>query len=287
MSYDHQTAPSSTRLPTTRFGFDHVLGSTLLLLAATILLGVATKGTGAGLACDANWPVCDGGLLNLFPSNVPSFFEWIHRVVAMVAGFFVVGTAIAAWRGTVADRRVRWAITLGLVLTPVQVILGRETVLAYELWILNWHFWMAIAIFVLFAAASILVWADRLTMKHVQIALAVAAVAVVLQVIFSPVLILEYTAVLQTTQYAVTLALTFAVLLAAIGGWHRVDPGSRWLLGLTPVLALAVIYFGREAVMAVDGRIEFVYLAISALTLVVLTFAYAETQHEGNPTENG
>ena len=78
--------------------FRYLVAATTAFVFATVLLGVATKSYGAGLACKARWPICDGGLLNLFPASFPSFFEWIHRVVAGVGGLFIVGTALESWR---------------------------------------------------------------------------------------------------------------------------------------------------------------------------------------------
>ena len=271
MSHDTQSAGSRLGSIGDRIGVVHLLASTLILVVATILLGVATKAAGAGLACEANWPVCDGGLLNLFPANVPSFFEWIHRVVAMVAGFFIVGTAVAAWRGAVTDRRVVWAVTLGMVLTPIQVLLGRETVLAYEMTVLNLHFWTAVVIFVLFAASAVLVSLDHLTLRHVRWSLGVGTILVPLQVLLSPLVIDSYTPVIQTTQYAFTLALLFAVIVAAIvGSHHATGRVGRGLVLSLPPLAVALTYFGREAVMAFDPAVDLVYLGVTGLTFVAL-----------------
>ena len=151
-----------------RFGFRHLLATTLVLVAATILLGVAARATGSGLACDANWPQCDAGPFNLFPANLPSFYEWIHRFVAMFAGFAIVGTAVAAWRDSSLDARVTLTVVLGMVLTPIQVVLGRETVLQYRMEILSLHFWTAILIFGLFVVATALVWKDAFARRHLR-----------------------------------------------------------------------------------------------------------------------
>lgn len=276
MSYENHSSDSSSASPFDRFdrfGFSHLLASTVALVAATILLGVAAKATGSGLACDANWPLCDGGLLNLFPANFPSFFEWIHRVVAMVAGFFIIGTAVVAWRATSVDRPITYAVTLGLILTPVQVTLGRETVLSYEMPILSLHFWTAVVIFALFVVSAILVWAPRLTTAHVTLALGVGAVAVPLHVVLSPLFIESYTAVIQTAQYAAVLTLLSAVSLAAIVGWRRYDsPLLSSLVAATPALAVAVLFLGRRAVMQFAPALDALYV-LTALVLFVTLLA--------------
>ena len=114
------------RMPALR----HLAATATALAFATILLGVYTATTGAGLACDARWPLCDGWL-GLFPDGWHSFVEWFHRLVAMFTGFAVLGTAVAAWRGG-ASRRIRRAATFALALTPVQFVLGAMTVFSYR-----------------------------------------------------------------------------------------------------------------------------------------------------------
>ena len=268
MSTELSTHRRSLAIARARIGFPHLLVTTLVLVVATILLGVATKASGAGLACDANWPLCDGGVLNLFPAGFPSFFEWIHRVVAGVAGIFIVASAVLAWRGD-WGRAVTWTLIAGMVLTPIQVTLGRETVLSYEMTILNLHFWAAIAIFVCFAVGTILVWSSRLDRQTVTFAMAAASVLVPVQIVFSPLVVDVYSPVIQTMQYAAVLALLFAVLVAAVVGWNRHDRHVAWAVAGTPLLALVVVWFGRESVMRFDPRVDLLYLAVTAFTLVV------------------
>ncbi|WP_458205587.1 COX15/CtaA family protein [Haladaptatus sp. NG-SE-30] len=100
---------------------------TTSLTFALILLGVYTAAAGAGLSCSAQWPFCDGGL---FPKTIPSFIEWFHRLVAMVTGFFILGTTYGAWK-YYDSKRIRWAATIALVVLPVQILLGGATVLVY------------------------------------------------------------------------------------------------------------------------------------------------------------
>lgn len=270
MSYDNHASRPSVRGLLDRVGYPHLLAVTVLLVAATILLGIATKATGTGLTCDANWPLCDGGLLNLFPANFPSFFEWIHRVVAMVAGVFIVTSAIAAWRGAVTDRRVTAAVTLGTMLTPIQVMLGRETVLGYDTTILQLHFWAAIVIFVLFVGSALVVWADHLSSRHVAVGLALGGLMVPAHVALSPVFIDSYSSVVQTTQYAVTLVIVYAALLGAIVGRRHVEtrPISGALAGIPP-LTLVVVYLGRE-LFGLDPLVVGFYVITSAMVFVLL-----------------
>lgn len=282
MSYDSHTSDSSTRSPLDRFGFEHLLAVTTLFVAGTIVLGVAARVTGSGLACDANWPVCDGGFLNLLPQGRPSFYEWIHRVVAGVAGLFIVGTAAAAWRAGSVGRRVTALVTLGLVLTPVQVLLGRETVLSYELGILSMHFWTAIAIFVVYVVAAVTVWSTRLTETHVTAALGLAAAAVPVQLVLSPLFIQGYTDVTMTIQMAATLTLVGAVILAAMVGPRRF--ADRRLVGAllaTPVLTFLVLLLGRRSVMTFAPALDQLYTLATALLFAALLAAAWLARRDG------
>jgi len=109
--------------------FRHYLAVTTASTLGLILLGVYTGKAGAGLACAGRWPFCDGWL-GLFPATWPSFIEWFHRLVAMVVGFMIVGAAGGAWYGD-SGRYVRFALTLAVVLLPLQILFGANTVLNF------------------------------------------------------------------------------------------------------------------------------------------------------------
>jgi cytochrome c oxidase assembly protein subunit 15 len=112
-----------------KLSFRHLAAVTTALAFALILLGVYTGAIGAGLACGAAWPFCDGWL-GLFPANWPSFIEWFHRLVAMVTGLLILGTAVVAWRSG-RSRLIRYTTTLAVVVLPVQVLLGANTIFNY------------------------------------------------------------------------------------------------------------------------------------------------------------
>lgn len=97
---------------------------TTALTGVLIALGIYTSATGSGLACSQQWPLCDGGVL---PQTLPSFFEWFHRLVAMITGFVIVGLVAAAWRGD-QERRSALYATAALVLLPFQISIGAITV---------------------------------------------------------------------------------------------------------------------------------------------------------------
>jgi len=281
VSYDNHTPDSRFRSLIDRFGYPHLLTTTLVLVGATILLGVAAKATGSGLACQANWPQCDAGPYNLFPANLPSFYEWFHRFVAMFAGFAIIGSALAAWRLPDIDRRVTGLVVLGMVLTPVQVALGRETVTQYTMDILSLHFWTAVTIFTLFLVATVLVWASRLTATHVTGALALGIVALPAHVVLSPAVdagIEVYSPTMQLVQYAVTLTLLGAAIVAAMVGRRRFSGRPVVPLLTAPPLVVLVLFFGRQAL---NPALEMPYLVTAAALLVTFVAGMALTRRQG------
>jgi cytochrome c oxidase assembly protein subunit 15 len=258
-------------------GFRHLLAATLGLVAATILLGVAAKATGSGLACQAQWPQCDAGPFDLFPASLPSFYEWIHRFVAMFAGFAIVGSALAAWRLPSVDRRVASLVVAGTLLTPVQVYLGRATVLQYQIEILSLHFWTALTIFSTFVVATALVWSSKLTATHVVGALGLGLVALPVHVALSPTgvgVVSEYSPTVQMLQYGVTLALVAsAIVSTAVGRWRLGDRRLLALIAGSGVLALVVAYLGRRTVMTFSPLLDGLYLVAAAALFVALAAA--------------
>jgi cytochrome c oxidase assembly protein subunit 15 len=257
-----------------RVSFRALLTATLGLVAATIVLGVAAKATGSGLACQANWPQCDTGPFNLFPASLPSFYEWIHRFVAMFAGFGIVASGAVAWLSSSVDRRVAPLVVAGTVLTPVQVYLGRETVFEYRMEILSLHFWTAVLIFTLFTTATVLVWRSALTTRHLRLGLAAGFVTLPAHVALSPTglgVVTDYTPTVQMLQYAVTLALIASVVLAVmVGRWRSESRRLHALLGAAAVFAVVVAYLGRRSVMAFSPTLDGLYV-FSAAVLAVVT----------------
>ena len=131
--------------------YRHLAATTTGLTFALILLGVYTAAMGAGLSCSAQWPFCDGGLL---PQTFPSFVEWFHRLVAMITGFFILGTTVGAWKYHSAGR-IRKAAAVAVVVTPVQVLLGGATVLQYTPLVQVAHHAAALVIFAALVATTL------------------------------------------------------------------------------------------------------------------------------------
>jgi cytochrome c oxidase assembly protein subunit 15 len=235
-----------------RRGFRRLAALTVGATFLTILLGVSTKATGAGLACQARWPVCDGGFLNLFPQSVPSSFEMIHRVIAGLTGPFILAIAGFAWLDD-RGRYVKLAATAALVLLPLQVFLGRQTVLEFTGPVLFLHYWTAMGIFSGIVLATTLVYRDVVADGAYRRGLAIAAVAQPVLVLFGAQVLSRYTPTVQTAHYAVSLTILAALVFAVVGGWRVLDRRARWLaagaLGAFPIQ----IALGRVAVGGATG----------------------------------
>ncbi|MBX0324023.1 cytochrome AA3 biosynthesis protein [Halomicroarcula sp. F13] len=109
--------------------FRRLLTVTTAMTFGLILLGVYTGAIGAGLTCGARWPLCDGWM-GLFPANWASFVEWFHRLVAMITGFAILGSTLAAWRGDYTSR-IKYATGVATVVLPVQILLGANTIINF------------------------------------------------------------------------------------------------------------------------------------------------------------
>ena len=258
--------------------FRHFAAFTTALTLTLVMLGVYTAATGSGLACSAQWPLCDGGVL---PQTVPSFIEWFHRLVAMVTGFFILGTALWAWRRP--DRRVRISATLAVVLLPLQIGIGAVTVTlngalpaGYSMPTHAAHLLAALAIFTALVATTL--YAEPRVgapLDRVRRTLPVALSVLLVSVLFSRLLpTFEYTPAAQAAFYGVSLVV-YALLVAATG-WLAATPLARLraLTGSALALVFVAMLLGRDllyyspTVRLVNAAV----VALAALSLAAATF---------------
>ncbi|MBI1742557.1 heme A synthase [Candidatus Acetothermia bacterium] len=94
---------------------------TTIAVFLLLLVGGVVSGTGSGLGCP-DWPLCHGKLIPDF-TNPEVAIEWSHRLVAALAGFLVLVSAIVAWR-----QGMKMLSALSLVLVIIQAGLGGLTV---------------------------------------------------------------------------------------------------------------------------------------------------------------
>ncbi len=98
------------------------LGTAVLL----VTIGVIVRATDSGLGCP-DWPLCHGQLLPPL-DDAKAWIEWLHRTVAAIIGFEIVGLAILAWVDHRDRRSLLWPSVGAVALVGFQAWLGRETV---------------------------------------------------------------------------------------------------------------------------------------------------------------
>lgn len=96
--------------------------ASLALLYGVMLLGIYITASHQGLSCP-DWPLCPNGF-DIPPQKY--FFEYIHRVIAVItAGIIFVTTAYA----TKKAKSVRKTAMMGSIIVSVQILLG--------MWVVN------------------------------------------------------------------------------------------------------------------------------------------------------
>ncbi len=139
--------------------FQRLALSTTAITYLLILVGGLVRASGAGLGCP-DWPRCFGywtppaSVADLPPQFDPSQFnptlmwtEYLNRLLGVTVGFFVIATAISAWRHHRREPRILWTAVAAVLLTGYQGWLGGRVV-AHELapWIVTVHMLVALVI---------------------------------------------------------------------------------------------------------------------------------------------
>lgn len=249
------------RWPSDRYASLLVL--TAALTYVLILLGVYTAAVGAGLSCAGRWPLCDGAVFGLFPANFPSFVEWFHRLVAMIVGFLILGSAYATYRGD-ASRIATVAMGLVLVLLPVQILLGAETVLSYEVLVLIAHFSTAIVIFSLLVAVAVAaVGPSAIRVERIRWLAVVMLLAVPILVAVSPSFVRVHDVPYQIAYNGIGLGIYGGLLVIALwcGRLDTAEVGQRRMQLLQAFALLAALFVGLQLlvgrVVSVLGLLEY------------------------------
>lgn len=247
---------------------------------AVLLLGIYTAAIGAGLTCDGRWPLCDGAVFGLFPANWPSFVEWFHRLIAMLTGFLIIGGWIIVWQRR-RSRRARIALSAAVLLLPVQIWLGAETVWGYEIITLTAHFLTALVIFSGVLLGITWHWGlEHNVRKYSRRLLAGALFMIGPFLLLSPHFLVIHTGRIQVLYYGIGLLIFATLLLLTVGVQVRLVRGLSAISGA--LLALQLLA-GR---LVRTSTIELLDWAAGALLVVVLAVAlwidWRGTQRSGH-----
>jgi heme o synthase len=106
--------------------FQKLAAATVVTTVLLVTIGVVVRATDSGMGCP-DWPLCNGRLIPAV-DDYHAWLEWIHRTVAAVIGFEILGLAFIAWRDHRDHRTVAWMSLVAILLVGFQAWLGRETV---------------------------------------------------------------------------------------------------------------------------------------------------------------
>ena len=106
--------------------FQRLAAITLATALSLVTIGVIVRATDSGLGCP-DWPLCHGQLLPPL-DDAKAWIEWVHRTVAAIIGFEILGLAAVAWIDHRDRRSLLWPSLAAVAMVGFQAWLGRETV---------------------------------------------------------------------------------------------------------------------------------------------------------------
>lgn len=95
----------------------------LAYFIAVILWGTVTRATGAGNGCGDHWPLCNGTVIQHFPT-VDAMIEFAHRVTSGISFFAVVGLAVWTFAATLRGHLARRFVLAAIFFTLVEAAIG-------------------------------------------------------------------------------------------------------------------------------------------------------------------
>ena len=132
---------------------------TAVLTLGLIVFGAVVRVTESGLGCGTDWPLCNG---TVFPplDNITAWIEWLHRLFALLIGFFGLATLAAAWRQYRHDnRRVLQMTVVAAILFVIQSALGAIVVfLELPPTFVTLHLGVAMLLLAALLGAAVMAW---------------------------------------------------------------------------------------------------------------------------------
>src|SRR5256885_2861223 len=106
--------------------FQKLAAATVVTSILLVTVGVIVRATGSGLGCP-DWPLCHGQIIPAL-DDPKAWIEWVHRTVAVIIGFEVIGLAILALVDHRDRRTLVVATVVSVLLVGFQAWLRKETV---------------------------------------------------------------------------------------------------------------------------------------------------------------
>lgn len=121
------------------------LAAALVGVYMVIIAGATSSIIEASAAC-TTWPTCTGSLFVPL-DDTQQLIAWSHRALGLITGLVLLGATVVTWR-TYTDWIIRSVVMFGLVLYPIQVVLGAILALSVPFaWISLLHLIIGMIIF--------------------------------------------------------------------------------------------------------------------------------------------
>src|SRR3954470_9027976 len=106
--------------------FERLAFVTAAMTYLLVVIGAIVRSTGSGMGCP-DWPTCHGSWIPPIGDSA-AWIEWVHRGVAVIIGFLVLGLVVLAVRNYRHQMSILVPTVLALILTGFQAYLGKVTV---------------------------------------------------------------------------------------------------------------------------------------------------------------
>ena len=106
--------------------FQKTAVATVIATVLLVTVGVIVRATDSGMGCP-DWPLCYGQIIPPL-DDYKAWWEWIHRTIAAIIGFLILGVAFFAWKDHRDRPSILWPSLAAVALVIFQAWLGRETV---------------------------------------------------------------------------------------------------------------------------------------------------------------